>query len=148
MRQIFQIRLKLILITAFLVTVTSFTVTAQTSFAEPSLAIQPVQNGAVTGQKSDALDICEQRLLKTLDALDQAKQLLVFKDAEIEARKRVDAVTNELLKIKDLIIAEQEKLINVLSKKDKSLWGKIKKLLALAEKIALIAVGVYVGKGL
>ncbi len=94
----------------------------------------------------DSLKVAESRLLKVLDALDKAEQLLVFKDREIEARKRVDAVNNELLAIKDLIIAEQSKLINVLQKNKNSTWGKIKKLLVLAEKAALIALGVYIAR--
>lgn len=145
------IRLKLILIVVLMLIATSFTVTAQMPSAGSSAETLRASSGerlTIADDCTDNLRIAEQRLLKTLDALDQAKQLILFKDQEIEARKRVDAVNNELLKIKDLIISEQSKLIDVLQKKKNSAWGKIKKLLEMVEKIALIAIGIYVGKGL
>lgn len=148
MQRIFPGKVKLILISLLIGIAASLPATAQTVSADASLATRPVNIGATLSPKlnSNALDECEQRLLKTLDALEKSEALLSFKDQEIEAHKRLAAVNNELLKIKDLIIAEQYKLINVLTHKKNSLWAKVKKLLALAEKIALVAAGVYLGR--
>lgn len=98
--------------------------------------------------QGNVLDECEQRLLKTLDALEKSEALVGFKDKEIEAYKHLSALNDELIKIKDLIISEQQKLIDVISKKKNSVWSKVKRLLALAEKIALVALGVYAARAL
>jgi hypothetical protein len=45
---------------------------------------------------------------------------------EIEARKQLDALKDQYIAVKDLIIAEQDKLIKRLLKGDNSVWGRVK----------------------
>lgn len=60
--------------------------------------------------------MCDQRLAKTLDALEKAEKLIAALDAEIAARKRLDEVNGQLLVSKEAIIAEQSKMIEILRK--------------------------------
>jgi len=75
-----------------------------------------------TAQKPSADDfqtisrVNEQRLLKTLDALETAEKALAALQTEITSRERLSAIDAELLKRKDSIIADQEKLIAILQK--------------------------------
>jgi len=64
---------------------------------------------------------------------------------EIAARKTLSDLKDQYIAVKDLIIATQDDLIKRLQKKDNSLWAKVKKALEVAEKIALVALGVYLG---
>jgi len=84
-------------------------------------------------------------LLKALDALDKAEKALGAAVNEIEARKQLDELKDQLIAVKDLIIQEQDKLIVRLQKNSNSVWSKVKKALEIAEKIALVALGVYLG---
>jgi hypothetical protein len=101
-----------------------------------------------SGAASTTDDVCEQRLLKTLDALDKAEKALAFAVNEIDARAKLDALKDQLIGVKDLIISSQDELIKRLQKKDTGVWARVKKILTIAEKAALIAVGIYVGRGL
>jgi hypothetical protein len=103
---------------------------------------------ATNGVASTADDVCEQRLLKALDALDKAEKALAFATSEIDARVRLDALKDQLIAVKDTIISAQDELIKRLQKKDTGVWARVKKILTIAEKAALIAVGIYVGRGL
>lgn len=109
--------------------------------------IQAARNGEST---TNADDVCEQRLLKVLDALEKAEKTIGFFQLERESRQRLDAANAELLKIKDLIIAEQTKLIELLrnEKKGSKVWRVLKKIASYAEKILLIYIGVQAGRGL
>ncbi len=66
--------------------------------------------------RDDELAIANQRLSKALDALDKAERLIATLDAEIAARKRLDAVNEEILAAKNAVIAEQVKLIEIYKK--------------------------------
>lgn len=61
-------------------------------------------------------DVCDRRLLKALDALDKAERVIAALEAEIAARKRLDAVNEEILAAKTAVIAEQAKMIDLLKK--------------------------------
>ncbi len=90
------------------------------------------------------LEIANARLLKALDGLDKADGVIASFQAEREAYKRLLELDKQLLAIKDLIIAEQDKMIKLLGK-PKSQW---RKLLETAQKIAIVATGILIGKGL
>jgi hypothetical protein len=108
-----------------------------------------VTSGVSSDPRSSATDdVCEQRLLKTLDALDKAEKALGFAVNEIDARAKLDALKDQLIAVKDTIISAQDELIKRLQKKDTGVWARVKKILTIAEKAALIAVGIYVGRGL
>ena len=122
------------------------TATAQTVSASDFPTIAPATNGAA--RASD--DVCEQRLLKALDALEKAEKALGAARSEIDARKKLDSLKDQWIAVKDLIIQEQDKLIKLLQsqKKGNSIWSRIKRVLEIAEKVALIGIGVWVGRGL
>lgn len=103
---------------------------------------------AAASSCEDQLKVALERLDKTLDAYEKATKALGSAVDEINARKTLDALKDQYIAVKDLIIAEQDKLIKRLQKNDNSVWGRIKKLLKIAEKVALIAIGIYVGRGL
>jgi hypothetical protein len=139
-------QMKLLAIFAILLIATALhsTATAQTVSASDSRMTVPATNGVA----STADDVCEQRLLKALDALDKAEKALAFATSEIDARVRLDALKDQLIAVKDTIISAQDELIKRLQKKDTGVWARVKKILTIAEKAALIAVGIYVGRGL
>jgi mannose/cellobiose epimerase-like protein (N-acyl-D-glucosamine 2-epimerase family) len=89
-----------------------------------------------------------ERLDKTLDAYEKATVALNASSAEVAERIRLNALKDELIAVKDMIIAAQDELIKRLQKKDTGVWAKVKQILSIAEKAALIAVGIYVGRGL
>jgi hypothetical protein len=91
-----------------------------------------------------------ERLDKTLDAYEKATAALNAATGEVASRVKLDQLKDQYIAVKDLIITEQGKLIALLQseKKGSGVWQKIKQILSIAEKAALIAVGVYVGKGL
>lgn len=142
MRQINLIRLKPILLIALIVTATAFTATAQTSFVPDSATIQPVLSGA---RPTNADDVCEQRLLKALDALEKSEALIGFKDKEIAARVNLEALYKQAIEVKDLIIKFQDELIRKLQKPNSGFMGRLKSILRTAERVILLAAGVYVG---
>ena len=83
--------------------------------------IRPVSNGAnairtPSATDDDALAIANQRLAKTLDALEKAERLIKTLEAEIEARKRLDQVNEEIIEAKNGMILEQAKLIEIYKK--------------------------------
>lgn len=67
---------------------------------------------------------------------------------EINSRKQLDALKDQYIAVKDLIIAEQDRLIKRLVGGSNSIWGRVKKILDIAEKAILIGIGIYVGRGL
>jgi uncharacterized radical SAM superfamily protein len=103
---------------------------------------------AASGSCEDRLKVALERLDKTLDAFEKANKALAFATDEINSRKQLDTLKDQVIAVKDLIIANQDDLIKRLTKTDNSVWGRVKKILAIAEKVALLAVGVYVGRGL
>jgi hypothetical protein len=149
MRRTVLTRLSMIFIILLIATVLHSAATAQSVSVSDSLATAPATSGVSSVPRSSASDDpCEQRLLKALDALEKAEKALGAAMNEIEARKQLDALKDQLIAVKDLIIADQDQLIKRLRKDDNSVWGRIKKILKIAEKAALIAIGVYVGRGL
>lgn len=91
--------------------------TPRTSSAENSAATVRATSGGNDTRATPATDdVCEQRLLKTLDALDKAERVIAALEAEIAARKRLDAVNEEILAAKTAVIAEQAKMIDLLRK--------------------------------
>jgi hypothetical protein len=108
-----------------------------------------VTSGVSSDPRSSATDdVCEQRLLKTLDALDKAEKALGFAVNEIDARAKLDALKDQLIAVKDLIISSQNELIKRLQKKDTGIWSRVKRVLSIAEKALILGVGIYVGRGL
>lgn len=126
------------LITASLVLLISLTATGQTNgTAEIS---RPTPN--VVNDCESQLRIALERLDKTLDAFEKAKGTITAFQSERESYERLLALDKQLLAVKDLIIAEQDRLIKVL-KKPKSQWRKI---LETAQRVALIATGILITK--
>jgi hypothetical protein len=133
MRVKIQTALWVILITLSSATVILSQETQPISFAKDSVAIPLVPNGEKAINAPDCeeeLKTANSRLLKTLDALAAAESAVKALHTEIEARKRLDLVNEELLKRKDDIISQQEKLIKILEKetgrKISILFGLIK----------------------
>lgn len=78
---------------------------------------QTTQPVSITAQRTDALDdVCEQRLAKTLDALEKTQELVKAMKAEIAAKDELIAVQRQLLATKDEITAQQAKQIDILKK--------------------------------
>lgn len=91
--------------------------TPRTNTVAGSARTVPASSGGnVTAISSATDDVCEQRLLKALDALEKAERLVAALDAEITSRKKLDAVNAEILKAQDTVIDEQAKLIEILRK--------------------------------
>ena len=61
-------------------------------------------------------DLCEQRLLKALDALEKAERLVTALEAENAALRRLNAVNEQILVAKETVISEQIKLIEIYKK--------------------------------
>jgi Tfp pilus assembly protein PilX len=78
----------------------------------------------------EQLATANQRLVKTLDNLEKAESLIKTLESEIEARKRLEATNNEIIKAKDNVIEEQKKLIEIYKsqsqRKIQFLWGLVK----------------------
>lgn len=107
-------------------------------------ASQPTVRASSTSDCFKDLEIANARLLKALDGLDKAGGVIASFQAEREAYKRLLDLDKQLLAVKDLIIAEQDKMIKLLGK-PKSQW---RKLLETAQKVAIVATGILIGRGL
>lgn len=94
------------------------------------------------------LKVASERLSKALDGYEKATKALGFAQDEIAARVKLDALKDQIIAVKDLIIASQDELIKRLSKKKNGTMARLKQILDIAEKVALIGVGVAVGHGL
>ena len=125
-----QTLLWVILITVLTAIPTLSQETPKTGFAPGSRTIQVAANGAKDTDCESELAAANQRLLKTLDALSQAEKAIEALKAEIAARESLDKINEEILKRKELIITEQQKLIAILEKqtgrKISFLFGLIK----------------------
>ena len=78
---------------------------------------RPVSSGGnVIPATSATDDVCEQRLLKTLDALEKTERLVSALEAENAAIRRLNAVNEQILTAKETIIGEQVKLIEIYRK--------------------------------
>lgn len=143
---------KLTLIVALTGILIALSATVPTVSAQDSAPIQPVQSGEKRTNAgddcADKLAVAEQRLLKSLDALSHAEVLVKLKDNEIAARKNIEDLYKQAIAVKDLIIKFQDELIKKLQKPNSGFMGRLKQILAIAEKVALIALGVGVGRGL
>ena len=144
MRRTIQIRLFGILGTLLIGLAIHSTATGQ---ATGSVAISPTIPAA-SASCEDQLKTALERLDKTLDAYEKATKALQFATDEITARKQLDALKDQVIAVKDLIIANQDELIKRLQGNKNSLWSRVKKILEIIEKAALIGVGVAVGRGL
>lgn len=96
--------------------------------------------------RQDDLQTCLQRLDKTLDAFEKSQKALGFAMDEIEARKRLDALKDQIIAVKDIIIANQDELIKRLQGNKSGFMERLKRILGIAEKIALIGLGIYIAK--
>lgn len=141
MRQTKRIRLLGILLTLLIGIALHSTANGQTPVSA---------SGSPTTVAASDLETCEKRLDKVLDALEKAEKALGAAVNEIEARKRLDELKNQWIAVKDLIIQEQDKLIQFYQKgeKRKGFIARLKQILAIAEKVALIALGGAIGRGL
>lgn len=142
-----RIRICLILITLSFGTALHSKAQAQSVSAADSLAIAPVSLGEKAGPTSTADDVCEQRLLKAMATLEKAERALNSALTEIDARKALEGLYKEWIAVKDMIIAEQNKLITLLQKEKKgnSIKDRLMTVLKIAEKVALIAAGILIG---
>lgn len=105
--------------------------TPKISSAENSASTRRALNGASVIPVSCATDdLCEQRLLKALDALEKAERLVTALEAENAALRRLNAVNEQILVAKETVISEQIKLIEIYKKqsgrKISFLFGLIK----------------------
>ena len=141
MRRIKQIKLLMSLAILLIGLAIHSTATGQTI---DSVATSPATRAAATDCESQ-LKTALERLDKTLDAYEKAVAALNAAQGEIAARKTLSDLKDQYIAVKDLIIATQDDLIKRLQKKDNSLWAKVKKALEVAEKIALVALGVSLG---
>lgn len=107
-------------------------------------------SGSPTTAPASDLATCEQRLDKTLDALEKAEKALSFAIAENASRKALDDLKNQFIAVKDMIITEQQKLITLLQsqKKGNSFKDRLLTILKVAEKAATIALGIIIGRGI
>lgn len=149
MRRRIQIRLLMLLTIPLIGLATASTATGQTTdSAATSPQIQVASDCSSFADCRSKLQVALERLDKTLDAYEKATVALNASSAEVAERIRLNALKDELIAVKDMIIAAQDELIKRLQKKDTGVWAKVKRILSIAEKAALIAVGIYVGRGL
>jgi len=97
---------------------------------------QLAKTGVGDTRISSALDceedlrVSQQRLAKTLDNLEKAESLIKTLESEMEARKRLESVNNQIIAAKDAQIVEQKKLIEILEKQSQRkiqfFWGVVK----------------------
>lgn len=133
-----------VLLLLLILTFAHQSVHAQTGSAQDSAATAPVLSG-VRFMSADDLATCESRLLKVLDALEKAEALVGFKDREIAARVEIESLYKQAIAVKDLIIKFQDEYIQRLQKNEKGFMARLKSILKVAERVALIAVGIYIG---
>lgn len=120
MRIKIQTLLWAVLITLSTVTAIHSQETQPINSAAVSASIQVATNGAKqTSVKNDCeteLSEANQRLLKTLDALEKAERAISALQAELKARESLDKINDDLLIKKDEIIKNQADLIKILEK--------------------------------
>ncbi len=144
--QIKQIRLLMIFATVTLGIALHSTAAGQSNSVVAGPATPSVSRGEKVIPKQ-TVDDCNQMLLKTLDALDKAEKALGAALNEIEARKRLDSLKDELLKAKDQYIADVLADNAFLRKANQpTLKSKVRKFFETVEKIALLAAGIYIGR--
>lgn len=143
-----RIKLLMLFTIALIVTVGHSRATAQISSVPDSRATALVSSGESPIRPSATDDVCEQRLLKALDALDKAEKALGAAVNEIDARKRLDGLKNELLAAKDQYIADVLADNKFLRNKLEGPKSKLRKIFERIEKVLLLGAGVYIGRGL
>jgi hypothetical protein len=78
---------------------------------------------------SRTIQVANERLAKTLDALEKADDLNKSLQNLIDKQTQLLALNDEIIKKKDLVISDQAKLIAILEKQNKRqlrfLWGVI-----------------------
>lgn len=113
------IKLSLILIVVCVTTVINTKSQTPIDSANGSARTALVGNGeklTTARDCDDALKVANQRLAKTLDALEQAETVINTLQKELSTRKNLDAVNESLITKKDKIIEGQQKLIEVYEK--------------------------------
>lgn len=162
MRRIKLSKARLILISALIATVLPLAAAAQTNSASGFSATAPVQSGVSSSvppsfvrrddTPCDTVEKClaviaitEQRLLKSLDALAASEALVGLKNIEIDARKRLDDLKNDLLAVKDQYIKDVLADNAFLRGQRDSVKSKLRKFFDTVTKIALVAAGIYIG---
>lgn len=102
-----QMRIRLLIISAIFCAAIAINIKAQTQ-----------ENGSVksfpTTQAAD--DVCNQRLAKTLDALDAAESTIKTLQVVIEAQNKLAEINDRLVVKKDEIIKSQNDLIKTYDK--------------------------------
>lgn len=100
-----------------------------------------------------SLDDCDarlkaalERLDKTLDAFEKSQRALGAALDEIDARKKLDDLKNDWIKVKDNIILAQAELIKFYQDQKKK--GKWVAFFEKVQKVLILAAGIYIGKGL
>lgn len=139
---------KLILGIASIVTATALSATAQTSSVSDFAPTVVVSNGVRVTNADDCeerLRVESQRLLKTLDTLSHTENLLTLKNKELEARIALESLYKQAIEVKDLIIKYQGELIEKMRKPNSGFMGRLKQILRTAERLILVAAGIYVG---
>jgi cell shape-determining protein MreC len=97
---------------------------------------------------TSADDDLVKKLDKTLDAYEKALAVIAAKDNEIETRKQLDALKNELLAAKDQMIKDIMADNDFLRKQVHPSKSKLRAFFDRVEKLLILAAGVYVGRGL
>ena len=115
---------RLMLILILVCGLTAINSTAQTSRIDSVKNSAPTQaavNGAnstsvTIGDCDEDLRVANQRLAKTLDALEKAESLIQSLQAENVKRKELNDLNNSIIEKKDSVIAGQQKLIETYEK--------------------------------
>lgn len=142
-RRTIQIRLLMICGILSIGILVSSTVRAQ---ATDSAAIFPKTAAASIETCEERLQIASQRLDKALSAFETSQKALTAALTEIEARKQLNELKDEYLKVKDQMIADIFADNKFLRGKVNGPKSQIRKILERIEKIALFAGGVYLGR--
>ncbi len=152
MQRTIRIRLLMLFTIALIGTVTHLAAQAPTASVKDSPVTALASRGEKAVQIQTVDDDCTssvtaQRLCKTLDALEKAEKALGFAMDEIAARKVLNDLKNELIAVKDLYIADVLADNAFLRKANQpTVKSKIRKILETAEKILLVAAGIYLGR--
>ena len=94
----------------------------------------------------ERLKVALERLDKTLDAFEKSERALSAALDEIEARKKLDDLKNDWIKVKDNIIVAQAELIKFYQNQRKK--GKWRSFFEKVEKVLILAAGILLGRGL
>lgn len=89
-----------------------------------------------------------ERLDKTLDAYEKATAVIAAKDSVIAAKDVLIDLHKQYIAVKDRMIEAQDALIKFYERERFGVKSRLRKILETAGKVALIAAGILVGRGL